>query len=326
MSRHATTLFAATGMLAALIAPSAALAEYPERPIHIVVAWPAGGGHDIAARLLGASLSEQVGVPVVIDNVTGAGGSTGVRHLEQSDADGYTIGLIGMHAISQSFMNPNATRLDALEPVAYISDDPGALQVTAATGIETLDGYIEAVRADPGALINGNDPQGGNSFVFANALSQAIEQPIVQIPYQGHAPNVTALITNEIASATLPIPPVLEHYRGGTVRILGVMSPERHPMLPDVPTFREQGVDLVANDFVMIAAPTGLDPQIAQTLSAAIVSAVESPTFAEPAERNGMVLRPGDAEMAASELQRQVDLIYPLLESAGLVSAELARQ
>lgn len=326
MSRRATTLLAATGILAALVAPGAALADYPERPIHIVVAWPAGGGHDIAARLLGASLSQQVGVPVVIDNVTGAGGSTGVRHLEQADADGYTIGLIGMHAISQSFMNPNATRLDALEPVAYISDDPGALQVTAATGIETLEGYIEALRADPGALINGNDPQGGNSFVFANALSQAIELPIVQIPYQGHAPNVTALITNEIASATLPIPPVLEHHRGGTVRILGVMSPERHPMLPDVPTFREQGVDLVANDFVMIAAPTGLDPQVAQTLSAAIVAAVENPTFAEPAERNGMVLRPGDAEMAVSELQRQVDLIYPLLESAGLVSAALARQ
>lgn len=326
MSRQATLLLATTGLLAALAGPGAAQADYPENPIRIVVAWPAGGGHDIAARLLGASLTEQLDVPVVVDNVTGAGGSTGVRHLEQAEADGYTIGLIGMHAVSQSFMNPNATRLDALEPIAYISDEPGALQVTAATGIETLEDYVAALRADPGALINGNDPQGGNSFVFANILSQALDQPIVQIPYQGHAPNVTALITNEIASATLPVPPVLEHHRAGVVRILGVMSPERHPMLPDVPTFREQGIDLVANDFLMVAAPAGLDPQIVRTLSEAIVAAVESPTFADPATRNGMVLRPGDAAMAATELERQIEVIYPLLLGAGLVSDELARK
>ena len=321
------TLLASAFCLAALAAPMAALAQdaFPAKPIHIVVAWPAGGGHDIIARLIGQELSTVLGTPVVVDNVTGAGGSTGMRHLETSAPDGYTIGLVGRHAVSQSFMNTNATALDKLQPLAYVSDEPGALQVLAETGITTLEQYVETIKADPMALVNGNDAQGGNSFVFANAIADKLGVQFMQAPYMGHAPNVTALITGEIQTATLPIPPVLEHVRAGTVNVLGVAARERHSLLPDVPTFAEQGYELVVNDFILVAAPVGVPDDIRAKLEQALVAAISSPGFAEAAGRNGTVLRPGDSAMAAEELDRQAETIYPLLEAGGLVAPELAR-
>lgn len=321
------TLLASALGLAALAAPVAGLAQdsFPSKPIRIVVAWPAGGGHDIMARLLGQELGTILGTPVVVDNVTGAGGTTGMRQLEGAAPDGHTIGLVGMHAVSQSFMNPNATPLDRLQPLAYVSDEPGALQVMADTGITTLAQYVETIRADPMALVNGNDAQGGNSFVFANAIADALDVQFMQAPYMGHAPNVTALITGEVQTATLPIPPVLEHVRAGTVNVLGIAARERHALLLEVPTFAEQGYDLVVNDFILVAAPAGLPEDIGAKLESALVAAISSPGFTEAASRNGTVLRPGDAAMAAEELKRQVETVYPLLEAGGLVAPELAR-
>lgn len=304
---------------------AAAESDWPQKPIHIVVAWPAGGGHDIAARMLGQELAAILDVAVVVDNVTGAGGATGIRALESAAPDGYTIGLMGMHAVSGSFMNVNASKLDRLQPLAYISDEPGALQVTADSGITTLEEYVAAMQADPMALINGNDPQGGNSFVFANAISATLGIEMMQVPYMGHAPNVTGLVTGEVQSSTLPIPPVLEHARAGTVKVLAVASQERHFLLPDVPTFTELGYDFVVNDFLLAAAPLGLPEDVQAKLGAALLEAVQAPGFVEGASRNGMVLRAGDSAMAAEELARQIEVVYPLLDAAGLVAPELAR-
>lgn len=302
-----------------------AQAEYPSQPIHIVVAWPAGGGHDIVARLIGQEMSNALGTSVVVDNVTGAGGSTGMRHLERAAPDGYTIGIMGMHAISQAFMNTNATSLENLQPLAYVSDEPGALQITAATGITSLDAYVAHMQANPGSLVNGNDPQGGNSFVFANAISKVLDIEMMQLPYQGHAPNVTALITGEIETATLPIPPVIEHTRAGTVNVLAVAARERHHLLPDVPTFSELGYDLFVNDFILIAGPVGIPDDVRARLEAALVDAINAPAFVEAAQRSGMVLRQGGADMAAAELQTQIDTVYPLLDAAGFVATALRR-
>lgn len=320
-------IVSAVGLALFLTAPiaTATAQDYPSEPVRIVVAWPAGGGHDIVARLLGHELSEALGTSVVVDNVTGAGGSTGMRAIDSAEPDGYTIGIMGMHAISQSFMNINATALDRLDPLVYISDEPGALEVISSTGIDTLEAYVAKMKEDPSALVNGNDPQGGNSFVFANSIASVLGVDMRQIPYQGHSPNVTGLITGEVQSATLPIPPILEHARAGTVKVLGVTATERHPLLPDVPTFQEQGFDLIANDFIMVVAPVGIDPAVRARLVEGLEAAIQTPEFIEAASRNGMVLRQGGPDLAAAELTRQVEVVYPLLDASGLVAPTLRR-
>ncbi|MBU2867816.1 Bug family tripartite tricarboxylate transporter substrate binding protein [Pacificibacter marinus] len=298
---------------------------YPSKPIHITVVWPAGGGHDLVGRLIGHELSTIMDTAVVVDNVTGAGGSTGIRHIAKADPDGYTIGVMGLHAVSQSYMNTSAPQLDGLDPLAYVSDEPGALQISADTGIDTLEAYVAAMKEDPMGLMNGNDPQGGNSFVFAEVIPQALGTDMMRLPYPGHAPTVTALLTGEVQTATLPIPPILEHALAGTINVLGVASETRHPQLPDVPTFKEQGYDVVVNDFVMMVAPVGIPTDIRAKLESGLLAAVNSEGFVAAAKKSGMVLRPLGATDAAAELAMQQELVYPLLENAGLVAPELKR-
>lgn len=319
----ALTLAAST---ACAVGPAAAQDAYPDKPIHITVVWPAGGGHDLIARLVGNELSDIMGVPVVVDNVTGAGGTTGMRHIASAEPDGYTIGVMGLHAISQSYMNANAPKMEEIDPLVYVSDEPGALEVSADTGIESLEQYVEAMTADPMALINGNDPQGGNSFVFASVIPAELGTQMMKLPYPGHAPTVTALLTGEVQSATLPVPPVLEHARAGTVNILAVGSEERHPQLPDVPTFKEEGYDFTTGDFNMIVAPKGLPDDVKSKLVEGLLEAIESDAFRQAAEQNGMVLRPGDDATAAEELARQVETVYPILLEANLVAEGLKRE
>lgn len=311
----------------AMLPFGAAMAEdaYPSEPIHITVVWPAGGGHDLVARLIGHELSGIMDTAVVVDNVTGAGGSTGMRHIVEAKPDGYTIGVMGLHAVSQSYMNTNAPKLDGLAPLAYVSDEPGALEISASTGIDSLEDYVAAMKGDPMALMNGNDPQGGNSFVFAEVIPEALGIEMMKLPYPGHAPTVTALLTGEVQTATLPIPPVLEHALAGTVNVLGVASDERHPKLPDVPTFKEQGYDIVVNDFVMMVGPKGIPDDILGKLEEGLLAAINSEGFRAAADKNGMVLRPLGAEGASAELAQQESLVYPLLDKAGLVAPELKR-
>lgn len=297
--------------------------SYPSDTIRIVSVWPAGGAHDIAARLIAQQLSESLSVSVVVDNVTGAGGSTGMRYIHQAKPDGYTIGIMGMHAVSQNFMNPNATRLEDIDPLVYFGEDPGALQVSSDTGITSLDEYLTKVNENPSSLINGNDPQGGNSFVFAELLDRVLGVNTVKIPYRGHAPNVAALVSNEVQSATLPVPPVIEHHRAGNINILAVMSEDRHPLLPDVPTFLEEGYDLVTNDFYMVVAPQGLPDDIRSVLESSIFDVVSSDRFVTAATRNGMVVTPERGEEAKALLENQIQVMYPLLFEAGFVHESL---
>ncbi|QUS36737.1 Bug family tripartite tricarboxylate transporter substrate binding protein [Falsirhodobacter algicola] len=321
-------------LLSSLIIPAAMLAfsgqsafaqSFPDQPIHMTVVWPAGGGHDIMGRLIANELSQILDNPVVVDNVVGAGGSTGMRALASAKPDGYTIGVMGMHGISQSYMNVNAPQMEDFEPLVYVSDEPAALEVAATTGIATLADYVTAMQDDPMALLNGNDPPGGNSFIFAHIIAGELGIDMMTLPYAGHGPTATALLTGEVQSATLPIPPVLEHARAGTLNVLGVASEQRHPQLPDVPTFKEQGYDFTANDFIMIVAPKGLPPEVKATLSDALLEAINAPDFVAAATNNGTVLRPGGPEMAEAELNRQIETVYPLLLDADLVADGLKR-
>lgn len=309
----------------AILGNACAAGEYPEESISIVSVWPAGGTHDISARLIAKQLSEELSVPVMVNNVTGAAGSTGMRYIENAKPNGYTIGIMGMHAISQSFMNSKATRLDEIEPIVYFGKDTGALQVSADVGIDSLSKYVAVVKEDPSSVISGSDAQGGNSYIFSEMLSRTLDVDFLKIPYRGHAPNVTALVSNEIQSATLPVPSVIEHHRAGTVNMLAVMSEERHPLLPDVPTFLEKGYNLVANDFYMVVAPAGLPENTKNILEKALLNVVSSDEFVTKSSNNGMIVTAMGSEDAKDELSRQVDLIYPLLYESDLVHESMVR-
>ena len=301
------------------VAPQSVQA-FPERPVTVVVAWPAGGGHDTVTRLVTEFLEQELGTSVVVTNVPGAAGATGVRQVEEAEADGYTLGVLGLHATAQSYMNENATALENLEPLALINIEPAALAVRADTGIESFEAFLDFARNNPGGMINGNDSPGGFSYLNAAFIESAFDIDLTKVPYQGYAPTVAAIVSGEVTSATLPVPMLADLHDAGTVRILGVAAQERHFRVPDVPTFVEMGHDYVITDYVMFFGPAGIPEERRRILEEALLAAMGPEDFHERGRAMGLILQPAGAEEAAALMASMDDLIYPVMENAGLVT------
>lgn len=309
------------GAMALLGTSTVASAQsFPDGPITWVVNWPAGGGQDTTSRLVAEALSEKLGVAVAVENYDGAGGLAGMRVLAEAEADGYTIGMLGSSSVIQQYTTDAPVMLDQLSILSFFGPDPGALTVGAEAGFDSLDSYIAKAKEAPGEVVNGNDPPGGASFISAAILeaSQGIE--LNKIPYKGYAPTVTALLAGEVQSATVPIPQVLEHSANGTLKVLGVMAAERHFLAPDIPTFAEQGYDVVAGDFRAIVGPAGIADERLEILSQALVDVLSTPAFVEQANAAGYMIEALGSEAAAERISTFDTQVYPILEGAGLVT------
>ena len=159
--------------------------------------------------------------------------------------------------IALPYMNAQANTTDEMEPLAFFGEDPNALEASIASGITSLKDYVERARANPGKLRNGNDAPGGSSFLAIAQYEKAMSFKVTRVSYGGFAPTVTALLGGEIDSATVPVPDTIEHHKAGKLKILGVSATERHYLAPDVPTFKEQGFDVVVGSWRCIVGPEG---------------------------------------------------------------------
>lgn len=312
---------ACTAVLATSVTVAPALAQdFPDKPITMLVAWPAGGGHDTVGRLVAEYMSKELSQPVVVTNQPGAAGTTGVRQAAQAAPDGYTIGVMGLHVIAQTYMNENAAPWPTLTPLAVIEKSPAALSVRTDTGIETLQAYVDQVRADPMVIVNSNDGPGGFANISALLMQKALGVEFATIPYQGYAPAVAAIASGEANSTTVPTAQMLGLAKGGEVRILGVASEARHFMAPDTPTFTEGGFPLVFQDFVGLFLPEGVPEERAVRLEEAVLKAVSDPDFQTAAAAAGLVIAPEGREGFAAFLQEQDNTVYPVLQESGLVT------
>lgn len=302
-------------------APTLAADSFPNGPITMVVNWPAGGGGDRAGRLLAQYGEKYAGVPIVVNNVAGAGGSTGVRFLADAKPDGQTVGIIGSSVIAQQYINPTAPAASTLRPVAFFGPDPGALEVRADTGIKTLDDFVAALKANPGSLKNGNDAPGGWSYVVAALIEKATGTKMTKVPYQGYSPTVAAIMSGEVQTATLPVHQLVDQAKAGDINILAVTAEDRHFMAPDVPTFRELGIDLVAGDWRAIFAPAGTPDDIVAKLQTIFMDTLNDPEFQAAAKTAGFVILPKDAAATAAYIKAFDEAYYDVLESADLVRA-----
>jgi tripartite-type tricarboxylate transporter receptor subunit TctC len=310
----------ALGVAAASLAgPAVAQTSPVPGPITVVVNFPAGGGQDRAARLIAEYAQKRSGVPFVVSNVTGAGGATGVRAVAEAKPDGQTIGVLGSATVAQQYINENAPPLSSLDIIAFFGPDPGALEVRADTGFKALDDFVAAAKAKPGSIKNGNDPPGGSSFLVAALLEKKLGIRLSKVPYQGYAPTVAAMLSGEVQSATLPVHQFADQHKAGAVRVLAVAANERHFMTPDVPTFKDLGVDFVTGDWRAVYGPVGIPADRRAWLEKLMVDTMSDPEFKAAAERVGFVVTPMGTDGAMAEIKKWDDETYPILQEAGLV-------
>src|SRR5713226_3168012 len=324
MNRRSILKLAGAGALSAVLPAVHVKAQgYPSGPITFIVAWPAGGGSDISMRLLADALSKKINVPVVVLNKAGAGGAIGHREIVTAKPDGQTIGMFSSGGIALPYLNPQANTVDELEPIAFFGEDPNALEVSIASGINSLKDYVERARANLGKLRNGNDQPGGSSFLAIAQYEKMMNFKVTRVSYGGFAPTVTALLGGEIDSASVPVPDTIEHHKGGKLKILGVSASERHYMAPDIPTFKEQGFDVVIGAWRCLVGPKGIPADRLRFLETNIMAALKDPEFQAKAKQAGFVVEPGDAKATYQRWKDDDVELYPILLDAGLVKARL---
>ncbi|MES2280762.1 MAG: tripartite tricarboxylate transporter substrate binding protein [Pseudomonadota bacterium] len=288
-------------LVALLLATSAvANAAFPEKPIRIVIGFPAGGPLDQHARLLTERLQAVLGQPIIIDYKSGAGGTVGAQDLMKAAPDGYTLMLAntGVMVINPALYTklPYNTLKD-FTPIARTAMQPLALLVNAKLPVNNLKEFIAYAKARPGQVNYGSAGNGGISHLVPEMFKNATGLFLVHIPYRGSAPAFTDLMAGQVQFMGESIPQAANYHKQGKVRALAVTSKERNPALPDVPTVIESGVKgFEVVGFYGFLAPAGLPKDVTARLSDAFKQVMTNPEI-----RNRMVAQGADPAFMGSE-------------------------
>jgi tripartite-type tricarboxylate transporter receptor subunit TctC len=267
--------FAISLLLLAAAAPATA-ADWPQRPIHFIVPFPAGGSTDVAARVVGDYVTRSLGQQVVVENKSGANGNIGMEYVAHSAPDGYTI-LIGTDAVSS---NPHVYQMDfdpltALVPVIELSHQPIALAAHPSLGVTTLAELTAKAKQQPGMSFATGSGVGSLQAMVALWYAKLAGIALVQVPYRGGGEAINDLIAGHILLGSLGTTPLIPHYKAGALRLLAQSMATRASSLPNVPTFRESGMsELVVDQRTGVFVPAGTPPEIAARLNAAVNAAL----------------------------------------------------
>ena len=293
-----------SGAAIMLSAATHAAETFPTRPIRLVVPYPAGGGTDIVARVLGQKLHESLGQPVVIDNRGGAGGTLGTAVVAKSAPDGYTLALVPTsHVINPSIYPklPYDTEKD-FAPITMVASAAILMAVNPRVGGTTIQSFVEAAKANPQAIANYGSAGAGTVFHLTGELFKQLTGLSLQhVPYRGGAPTVTALLASEIPLAFETMLALQQHVRAGALRALAVTSARRSVIMPEIPTTAEAGFpQLVADNGYALFAPAGTPAPILARLHDATVSALALPDVRDRLREQGAeVVGNSPAELAA---------------------------
>ncbi len=297
--RRKTFVLACTLAFTALLS-SPALAAFPEKPIRVVIGFPAGGPLDQHARLLTERLQAVLGQPIVIDYKSGAGGTVGAQDVMKAAPDGYTLMLAntGVMVINPGLYSklPYNTLKD-FTPIARTAMQPLALLVNPKLPVNNLQEFIAYTRARPGQVNYGSAGNGGISHLVPEMFKNATGLFMVHIPYRGSAPAFTDLMAGQVQFMGESIPQAANYHKQGKVRALAVTSKERNPALPDIPTVIESGIKgFEVVGFYGFLAPAGLPRDITAKLSDAFRQVMASPDI-----RNRMVTQGADPAFMGSD-------------------------
>jgi tripartite-type tricarboxylate transporter receptor subunit TctC len=242
---HPKSLVSALIAAALLAASTLVSAAFPDKPVKVIIGFPAGGPLDQHARLITDKLQAVLGQPVLIDYKSGAGGTVGAQEVMKAPADGYTIMLAntGVMVINPAIYSklPYATLRD-FTPIARTAMQPLALLVNPKIPANTLKEFVDYARARPGQVNYGSAGNGGISHLAPEMFKTATGLFMVHIPYRGSAPAFTDLMGGQVQFMAESIPQAAAYHKQGKVRALAVTSRERNPALPDVPTVMETGI------------------------------------------------------------------------------------
>ena len=300
----------------------AATKTFPVKPITIIVPFSAGGGVDMVARSLEKIAPKFLAQPLVVVNKPGGSGTIGWNELAGSNPDGYTLGITAVELIVQPLYGPTKYHYPtALEPLVQTSTSSFIMVVDAKEPWKNLAEFIVYSKEHPGELKFGHGGIGSTGHIVGEALASTADISLKQVPFRGASEAATALLGKHIEIAFMSPPSVKEHIKNGTLRALAVSSEQRltDPDLAHIPTFKEQGLDIVLNSFYGLAAPKRLPPEAKAELAAAFKSIVSDPEFKINMDQLGMQVEYLDSKKTEAQWVEDNKKLSKIITETGIL-------
>jgi tripartite-type tricarboxylate transporter receptor subunit TctC len=296
--------------------------DFPARPVRIVVPFAPGGGNDVFARHLAASMSEVLEQQVIVENRAGAGGTIGSDIVAKAKPDGYTLllGHTGTLAINPSlYPRLPYDAKNAFVAVGPLASAPLVLVVPSASRIGSVADLIASAKAAPGKLTFASSGSGTGGHLAGKLLEQAVGISLVHVPYRGTAPALNDLVGGQVDLMFSVIPPAMPQVEGGRLRALAVTGARRSDRLPQVPTVAEAGIPGYESTLAYgLVAPNGTPPEVLKTLADAMSASLASPKLREAFRQEGADPMAGSAREFDSLMEAESRKYGNLIREAGI--------
>ncbi|MBA4328048.1 MAG: ABC transporter substrate-binding protein [Polaromonas sp.] len=300
MNTFARTLLALSAGLTLMAGPGQAqTADYPNKPIRMVVTFPPGGSTDVVVRMLVPRLNEKLGQQVVVDNRPGAGGNIGLTAVARAPADGYTLGVGAAGGLSANVSLYAQMPFDPIKdfkPVTMLAAIPFVLIGHPSVAAKTQRELIALAKATPGKLSIGHGGNGTAMHLSAQLFGQMSGAQFVEVPYRGSGPAALDVLAGQVPLAIVDLPSALQHIKAGKLIAYAVTSPQRLPMLPEVPTVSESGLTgYDSTGWFGVVAPAGTPAPVITRLNAEITAALNDNEIKASMRNLGVEPAPGTA-------------------------------
>jgi tripartite-type tricarboxylate transporter receptor subunit TctC len=281
--------------LSLLAAAGARAATYPDRPVRIIVGYPAGGSTDIVARIIGNWLSQKLGQQFIVENKPGAGNNIGTELVVKAAPDGYTLYLVNpANTINATlYKKLNFVFLRDIDPVANVIQVPNVMEVNPDVPVKTVAEFIAYVKANPDKINIASSGNGTSIHLSGELFKMMTGLKITHIPYKGSAPMLTDLLGGQVQVTFDNLPSSIAHIRAGKLRALAVTTAQRSPELPDVPTVAETVPGYEASAFFGFGVTHGAPKEVVDLLNKAINEALKNPGIQAKLKDLGGIPVPG---------------------------------
>jgi len=320
LGRLAGLIFA--GVLGLGVAGAQAQADWPNKPVRLVVPFGAGGSGDLLARLVAEHLGSVFKQQFVVENRTGAGGTLGVQAVASAEPDGYTIGITNLSTLSLAPLINASVPYDpmkSLTHIAYVGGAPVMLAATPKTNVKTLSEFITYGKDKGFAFASSGVGSDGHLMGQAIAMSTGVK--VEHVPYTQTAQALGDLVAGHIPFTTFTLSSTSPFYRAGQVNGIAVTTAERLPDFPNVPTFKELGYpNLIGTTWFSISGPANMPKEIVARLNREIIAAVSKPSAQEIFRRDGFIAQPLTPEAFTAFVAEETAKWRPIIEAAGLLA------
>lgn len=300
---------------------SAQAANYPSKPIRMIVPFAAGGTSDTIARLLSDKMSQQLNVPVVVENKAGAGGNIGSEIVARADADGYTMlmGTVATHGINASlYKSIPFDPVKDFKPITLIASTPSVLLVNPSVPASSVKQLIDYAKVNQGKLNFGSSGNGSSHHLAGELFNSMAGTEMKHIPYRGTAAAQTDLIGGQIQVLFDTLPAAMPHVKGGKVKALAVSSPQRDPALPDLPSIAEAGVSgYEVGSWYGLLFPANTPDDIVSRMSTVVTNIIKTPEVSDRLSALGATPVASTAPEFASHITKEQAKWAAVIQQAG---------